>query len=450
MIPSMRRILYLLATGLVLAVGACGRRSGHDTISLGEAPPDTATALWSDSPALSAEAIEQGRLDESWRAAPSVDSVLHGEVPADTIALGLTGAPRDSTASRAPKVGLPLDTKGEGLDVLYVQVLLDRSPFSPGILDGHWGKNTEKAVFWLQTREGLDPTGVVDSTTFARLRGLAGFPARYVRTVALGPADVGGPFARVPADWYAQAKLRCTCYRSPGEQVAERWHASPELLARLNPEVALDSLAVGDSLVVPAVEPTDLTRAGLPASAPPDTAAGADTTAGPADTTAGADSTAAPAADAIARVVISVRGFYLHALDADGRILYHFPTTLGSEYTPSPTGEFSVVSVTFDPWFHYQPDLLEGRETGQPDARIPPGPNSPVGIVWVALSADHYGIHGTSDPQTIGYVTSHGCVRLTNWDARFLAARLRPGTPVEFRDVERRAPGAPPAAPDRD
>ena len=133
--------------------------------------------------------------------------------------------------------------------------------------------------------------------------------------------------------------------------------------------------------------------------------------------------------------MISIDGFYLHALDEDGRLLYHFPTTVGSKYQPSPTGEFHIASVAFDPWFHWQPTLFDEVPDTEEDERLPPGPNSPVGVVWMALSKDNYGIHGTSEPATIGYSSSHGCVRLANWDARFLAERVRDGIPVIFRDT---------------
>ena len=139
----------------------------------------------------------------------------------------------------------------------------------------------------------------------------------------------------------------------------------------------------------------------------------------------------------IAKVVVSIDGFYVHALDADGRLLHHFPATLGSRYQPSPGGEFRVTSVTFDPWFHYQPTLFHEVPDEKPEANLAPGPNSPVGVVWIALSKPHYGIHGTSSPDTIGYASSHGCVRLTNWDAREVGNRISPGVKVEFVDTQR-------------
>ncbi len=205
-----------------------------------------------------------------------------------------------------------------------------------------------------------------------------------------------------------------------------------------------------DSLRVPNVE-DDTPPSGI-ASADPrrDARAGARDSAGraidPADTagrvprgraadTADVARTRMSPGSEVDRIVISIEGFYLHALDDQGRLLYHFPTTVGSKYQPSPTGEFHIASIAFDPWFHWQPTLFDEVPDTEEDERLRPGPNSPVGVVWMALSKDNYGIHGTGAPATIGYATSHGCVRLTNWDARFLAERVHEGVPVVFRDI---------------
>ena len=133
--------------------------------------------------------------------------------------------------------------------------------------------------------------------------------------------------------------------------------------------------------------------------------------------------------------MISDGGYYLHATAADGRILAHFPATLGAEYDPSPRGEFSIVAIAQDPTWHYQPRILATVDDDDEPAVIPAGPNNAVGVVWMELSEPHFGIHGTRAPETIGYTTSHGCVRLTNWDARFLSHQIEEGVDVEFRDV---------------
>ena len=139
--------------------------------------------------------------------------------------------------------------------------------------------------------------------------------------------------------------------------------------------------------------------------------------------------------DAVARLVISGRDGYLHALAADGTVLFHAPVTLGAGYDPSPSGDFSITSVTRNPWWHYQPNLLSGVPDGGKDASLPPGPNNAVGLVWMALSEPHYGIHGKTAPSTIGTATSSGCVRRTNWDALRLAGIVRDGTKVRCRDI---------------
>jgi lipoprotein-anchoring transpeptidase ErfK/SrfK len=421
----MHRIWIRAAMAAVLAIFfACtdARQADEELIEIGAADDEAteASAYWNNEPPLSVEDIELGRYDSTWLDAVTADTSGVRLAWLDTVAVEpLTIPPLEivesfpetyadlarlapaASDSALPAVRLPVSGEAQGPSVLYVQVLLDRSPFSPGILDGKWGKNTRKAVYWLQRSAGLDPTGEVDSLTFVRLVELAGQPDGYLRTVRLTAEDVAGPFVEIPADVHAQAELECMCYGSAIEQVAERHHVTPELLESLNPGRALDSLAAGDSLVVPNVRVD-----------------------------------AGPEPAPIARIVVSIDGFYLHALDADGRLLYHFPTTVGSKYQPSPTGEFHVTSVTFDPWFHWQPALFDEVPDTEEDERLNPGPNSPVGVVWIALSKDNYGIHGTGAPATIGYATSHGCVRLTNWDARFLAERVREGVPVVFRDVE--------------
>jgi lipoprotein-anchoring transpeptidase ErfK/SrfK len=295
----------------------------------------------------------------------------------------------------------------KGASVLRVQVLLDRVLFSPGMIDGSWGKNTSIAVYWFQAREGLTPTGVVDSATFARLHFLAARPTEYVVRRVLTAEDVRGPFVTIPGNIYEHANLRCSCYESLAEKLSETFHARVELLRQLNPGVTLNRLKAGDAINIPNVRDPQ-----------------------------------APARGVVSTLVVSGADHYLQALDGNGRILYQFPITLGSTYNPSPEGNFYVLAITENPWWHYQPAILRNGKEGQPNAYIPPGPNNAVGRVWMTLSAEHYGIHGTKSPETIGYAVSAGCVRLANWDALYLARRLTPGTPVVFRGT-RTGPAAP-------
>jgi hypothetical protein len=386
----------LAFVALVSMVG-CEREGGQAASAepATETPGATLSGDWDAR--LPAEELERMRLDGDWRRVVHLDTLaLDGEeeshpeqwedISAETVNAG--------------GMHLPLYGNIAGPSVMRAQVLLDRALFSPGIIDGRWGKNTEKAVYWFQHREGLRATGRLDSQTFERLAERAGSPTSLVREHQLSGEDVEGPFVRIPDDIYEKAKLDCLCYESLTEKLGELFHTSPEILAKLNPEVELDALNAGDRIHVPYVrEPT----AGLRAQ--------------------------------VARLVVSGQGFYVHALDENDRILFHFPSTLGSQYDPSPRGDYRVTSITRDPWWHYQPAILAHVDDSEPDAKIPPGPNNAVGLVWMALSIPHYGIHGTSAPETIGYTTSAGCVRLTNWDALFLADRIESGVTVEFRDT---------------
>lgn len=283
--------------------------------------------------------------------------------------------------------------------------MLDRAGFSPGIIDGTWGKNAAKALRYFRAANGMDSTVTksVDKATYDRLAAAAQ-TTPLITTHHVTMDDTEGPFLPIPDDVYEQAKLKCLCYSSPAEQLAEQFHTSEAMLRQLNPKVDLKALAAGMSLQVPNVE------------TPIDDPATRDT-----------------AAQRAAKIVISKTGFWTQVLDGSGKVVAHFPSTLGAGYDPSPTGGFRVTNISREPSFHYQPALFAEVPDTKPKAKLPPGPNSPVGVVWMALSKPHYGIHGTSSPETIGYTNSHGCVRLTNWDADRLAQLIRAGTPVEFQ-----------------
>jgi lipoprotein-anchoring transpeptidase ErfK/SrfK len=393
-------IKNIFALSAVAALAACGgdrtaqgEPAPIDTAAPAEVPTASLAADWDAR--LDEDVLDRGRRDEGWRRVVELDSV--GEYTS-------TGAASEEWDQISPETvnrqatQLPLYGDVAGPSVVAVQVLLDRALFSPGIIDGYWGKNAEKAAYWFQQREGLRRTGRVDTETFERLVQVAGAPEQLVRRHTLSAEEVEGPFVTIPEDIYDKAKMDCLCYESLTEKLGELFHTSPAMLRKLNPDVSLDGLAAGDHLWVPNIRSPD---AGRGAS--------------------------------IERLVVSGEGHYVHALDAAGRIVFHFPSTLGSTYDPSPEGDFRVTRITKDPWWHYQPAILAHVDDDEPDAKIPPGPNNAVGAVWMALSIPHYGIHGTSAPETIGYATSAGCVRLTNWDALFLADRISSGVAVEFR-----------------
>jgi lipoprotein-anchoring transpeptidase ErfK/SrfK len=409
----MRRLPATFLGALVL-LAACGQGDNAEprhAMTDADAAAErrgTASAIASGRADLSPEEIDAGRFDGSWRAYARP----RGGAPGPDPGRGPDGEPPEeawediSPAMVNGPPGLPLYGDVAGPSVAKIQIMLDRARFSPGIIDGRWGKNTEKAVYYFQQSNALSATGRVDSPTVDALRRVAG--DEQVRTHRLTEADVAGPFVDVPEDIYERAELECLCYESLREKLGEVFHSSPELLEQLNPGVDLNGLAAGDELSVPAVEPFRVAE--LPEG----------------EYTEGRE---------VRRLVVSGGGHYVHALNAAGDVLYHFPSTLGAEYSPEPGDHYAVRSIIFHPDWHYQPALLRDVDPDDEDAVIPAGPNNDVGVVWMALSKPHYGIHGTRAPETIGYAVSSGCVRLTNWDAAFLARRVPPGTRVEFTDV---------------
>ena len=283
-----------------------------------------------------------------------------------------------------------------GPAVARTQILLDRARFSVGVIDGRAAKNTLLAIQWFQKTQNLPQSGVLDAATYNRLMSVAG--ARpVVRQVTVDASMLKGTIPVLSHNVYEQAKMKCLCYASVTEMLAERYHTSLEMMRKLNPGVGFAALKPGDVIWAPDAE----------------------------------TSTPSPS-KRIARIQVAKSGNYVHAYAADGTLLYHFPSTLGSKYDPSPTGKYHVIGVEFNPSFRYDPTLFSDVPDSKPGARLPPGPNSPVGLVWIALSKEHIGIHGTPNPDTIGMASSHGCVRLTNWDALLLAHAVSAGTQVVF------------------
>ncbi len=275
--------------------------------------------------------------------------------------------------------------------LLRAQVLLERARFSPGQIDGGAGSNTTRAIAGFQRARGLDPTGQLDQPTWQALERDAA-PALVTHTLV--EADVAGPFRPVPDDMMAQAKLDALGFASVEEAVAEKFHASPELLARLNPGKALEA---GTDIVVPNV-------AALPALAP------------------------------AATVVVDRSDSVVRLQDAGGDTYAQFPASTGSEHDPLPLGTWEIKGVAVDPSFHYDPALFHGADGSHAKATLAPGPNNPVGAVWIDLSKEHYGIHGAPDPEEIGKTQSNGCIRLTNWSARAVADAVKPGTPALLQE----------------
>jgi lipoprotein-anchoring transpeptidase ErfK/SrfK len=278
-----------------------------------------------------------------------------------------------------------------GSAVIRAQILLDRAHFSPGEIDGRWGDNLRVAIVGYQAARMLNASGVVDEDTW---KSLDVDTAQAVVPYTITPDDVAGPFVKIPPGMMAQAKLKSLGYQSVQEKLGERFHANPALLARINPGKSL--LKAGQQIMVPNVAREYVT---------------------PAD-----------------KVVVSKKNRTVSVYGADGMLLAEYPATMGSEHDPLPIGDWKITEVDHYPWFHYNPALFWDAKAKDSKAKISPGPNNPVGVVWLNLSKEHYGIHGTPEPGRIGHTESHGCIRLTNWDAEELSKMVKVGTPAILQE----------------
>ena len=296
---------------------------------------------------------------------------------------GATFAPLPDAPGRAP---VPAVVKAE--------VLLDRARFSPGVIDGIDGENFRRALAAYQRQTGLPVTGRLDRASWDRLT--TGAPAP-LKTADVTRAEADGPFtAQIPRDFEAQSKLKRLGYHDSTEALAERYHMGEALLRALNPH---RRFTAGQRILV-------------------------------------ADIDGARPSDKVARIVVDKSGHDVEALAADGRLIAYYPASIGSAEKPAPTGDYVIQRIAHNPNYTYSPRYHFKGVSAKTAFTIAPGPNNPVGLVWMDLSAEGgYGIHGTPDPDAVGKTQSHGCIRLTNWDALDLAAMADKGTPVTFGDV---------------
>lgn len=337
--------------------------------------PDQGAAGRSALPGASQAQSDQIEQPEATGSVPGVDKLDVGEV---------------NHATFSARSG---ELRGASPLILKVQVLLDRAGASPGVIDGRYGSNVAKAIAAVETVLNLPVDGILDEKVWTALGGDEA-PDVLVR-YKITEDDEAGPFlGEVPQDYADQAKLKRLAYANPAEELAEHFHMDVELLRSLNPRA--DFGRAGTTITVAAVE-------------------------------------GQPIKGAVTRIEVDKARKQVRAYDAQDRLVVAYPATIGSTDNPSPSGTYKVKVVAPDPVYNYDPEnFVQGNNMNK--LTLPPGPNNPVGDMWIGLSRPGYGIHGTPEPSRIDKTGSHGCVRLTNWDAKELATLVKPGVTVEFTE----------------
>jgi len=313
----------------------------------------------------------------------AVDSASLEAIPAEY-------RPVDPDAHAAMREGwageaIPAEPRPDAA-VTRLQVLLDRAGISPGVIDGFDGANMRKAVQAFEFQQGLPPDGILDAELVARLP-----VGPVMRSYTITAEDEAAIVTPLPEDYAELAERDYLGFESVGELIAERFHMDEDLLAALNPGA---TFTAGETIHV--VDP------------------------GP------------DAKGEVAFIEADKRLRQLRAYAEDGRLLVAYPATIGSRDNPSPSGTHRVAAVAPEPTYTYNPEINFQQGDNTEILTLPPGPNGPVGTTWIDLSEPTYGIHGTPEPTLIDKVGSHGCVRLTNWDAHELAGMVSPGVAVAF------------------
>lgn len=320
---------------------------------------------------------------------------------ASAVSSKLENTPDTTNTTPAQKVTWTLDSLnnsewyeniGKGQFPVYARahVMLNNAHASPGAIDGSNGKNTLKAIASFQQMNGLTPTGELTKETWDALVAKQTKPAYVEYTIT--EADLKGPYAEsIPSDYALQAKMKGLYYTRVTEMLGEKFHMDENFLKKINPTATFKK--AGEKIIVANV------RNDLP--------------------------------EDIHLIVAHKGARQLYLFNSRNQMIASFPATIGSTDTPSPTGTYKVVGVAKNPWYSYSPSNFVQGNNLKP-LSLPPGPNAPVGNIWIGLSKKSFGIHGTPSPSLISKTASHGCIRLTNWDANDLGNKVRSGVTVKF------------------
>lgn len=306
-----------------------------------------------------------------------------------------TPAPLSNDTAKARINDATLETTGvkDGVDpaVLRAEVMLDRLHVSPGVIDGKYGSNFVHALETYEQQNDMKVTDKLDKEVWDSLVKRSGAPVLVDHT--LTDDEVAGPFfPDLPKDYAKLAEMKTMGYRNVAQKLGGKFHMGENLLAELNPGVDLGKS--GSHILV-------------------------------------ADTAGPPVEGKLARIFVDKRKSQVIGYDSKGHVLIAVPATVGSEELPSPSGTYKVKGVAWNPIYYYNPkNFIQGDNHEK--LRLPPGPNNPVGSVFIALTKPTYGLHGTPDPSAIDKTASHGCVRMTNWDATELAHLVHYGIEVHF------------------
>ncbi|MEG2359340.1 L,D-transpeptidase family protein [Acinetobacter sp.] len=285
------------------------------------------------------------------------------------------------------------DNIGKGQFPVYARahVMLNNAHASPGAIDGSSGKNTLKAIASFQQMNGIKPTGTLTKETWDALVAKQGSKPAFIE-YTITQKDLDGPYAKsIPRDYALQSKMKGLYYTRVTEMLGEKFHMDEDFLKKLNPKATFSK--AGEKIVV----------ANIRNEVPED----------------------------IHLIVAHKGAKQLYLFNSRNQMIGSFPATIGSSDTPSPTGTYKVTGVAPNPWYSYSPSNFVQGKNLKP-LSLPPGPNGPVGNIWIGLSKRSFGIHGTPNPSAISKTASHGCIRLTNWDANDLGKKVKSGVTVKF------------------